>query len=208
MKKALQVFLLLLVFSGCAYNQSVNILGEQESLVASNNIEIIDYRPESEKSTKIDTSIKDAPARRYGDSFIEPNKLDYLHHVLSSKLDSSKKIMVTLTRFDTIEYLPGSIEQNKKLMKNPAAVFGGAIGALIASISTVKEENQGDNLVMILGGTVNGQKFTIYKLFNYSDLSYVNFPSENPEYAHRLKAIIDEAATEILSYTRVPLKIK
>ena len=52
---------------------------------------------------------------------------------------------------------------------------------------------------LILSGTVNGKAFNFRGDFVYSDLDYINFPSENEEYRNRIKELLDQAVEYILS---------
>lgn len=179
--------------SGCAYTNKVSLVKDVDIENYVSTVTIIDTRTDDEKSTRMEPG-----ARWYGDHFIEPNKLDYLKYVVSSKIKSNTPVFLKIKKYDTVEYIPGAYQ---KTMENlgPAAILG-PVGVLAysASKADVGSGNKGDQVVLRLEGDINNKPFSVLKMFSYSDLGYMNFPVENEQYSVRLKALMDEAVNEIL----------
>lgn len=200
LNKVLVLVFIGIASSGCAYTNKVSLIKDVDIEHYVSNVTITDMRTEDEKSLQI----KDAN-RWYGDNYIEPNKLDYLKYVVSSKIKTNAPIFLKIKKYDTIEFNPGSSEKIMNLI-GPAAILGpvGVI-ASAAATSDVGSGNKGDQVVLRLEGDINNKPFSILKSFTYSDLGYMNFPVENEQYAVRLKAIIDEAVIEMVSvYNKNP----
>ena len=57
----------------------------------------------------------------------------------------------------------------------------------------------GDYFKLNIVGYVNGKKVSYRSEFIYSDLSFLNFPSENDEYGERIKGLFKGAIEHILT---------
>jgi len=189
---------LCVVITGCAYNQSINILEPHESLLTAPALKIIDRRTKADRETHLESDPN--CLRRYGDGFIMPDKIAYIKHVIAKRIGNAP-MTVTLDRFDTIEYCDRSSRR--------AGVAAMAGVATVVTALTFKEveiwsyehlpsNEGGDRFFIRLSGELDGRRFDVIRGFDYGDLPFTNFPSENDQYTTRIARAIDVAVDSML----------
>jgi len=179
-----------LLLAGCAYHQSLSFV-ESGALKAPDSITISDTRSDWDRETHVGAF---PCVRRYGDDFIAPTKLAYLKHLLASRSTGDAKLALVVSQFETTEYCEASAERGE------AIAAGSAVGSLgHGTVFQVPSKSNGDVFILHLSGSINGESFDVEKGFDYRDLRFLNFPSENGTYRQRVAEVLDEAADEILS---------
>ncbi len=192
MKNIFTLIVLISFISACAYSQKVTLMDKGELGADINNISIIDNRAEESKTTYFGEF--PTCSRWYGDDFIAPTKLSYLKNRIASDSESNQTFEIKINTYETVEYCDDSAKQ-------AAAI---ATAAAVASVSSgpvtyrIPGLAAGDFFRLKLTGTVNGKAFDYTGEFVYSDLKFLNFPSENKEYTTRIKKLFDEGISYIL----------
>lgn len=193
MKNAVVLLVASIPMYGCAYYQKVTLLEESEGIKNLSNIEIVDNRDANSRKTHVE--INPFCARWYGDEFIAPSKIEYLKHELSTVYDKSSKLKLVIDIYDTVEYCVDAAARSSALAS------AAAVSAVTSSSVSygVSGDTGGDYFRLNIVGQANGHDLYYAGEFEYYDLSYVNFPSENKEYRNRIKALFEEAAKYIVS---------
>lgn len=191
MKKLIYIYALFLL-SSCAINQSIDLLGDA-SIANTDKIEFVDERDQASTTTRLNTS--GVCSRWYGDQFITPSKMDYMHYVLAKEYEGNEEIRITIKELDTIEYCGDTAKRVETI-----ATFSAPSRA--AHHYKLPHKAGEDYFRLHISGEKNGEPFVYTSDFIYSDLSYLNFPSENPEYINRIENSFAEAAEYILSVSQ------
>lgn len=181
---------------GCAYSQNISLLDESEVLYSNDSVIIIDNRDGSSKKTKLNPN--PICSRWYGDQFIQPSKLEYLKHALNKSKNQSLNLSLQLDIFDTIEYCGYSTSKGIAIATE-AAVFA---NTGVQSYYPIPEYTGGDFFRLRIAGQVNGTAFLYTGEFDYSDLKYISFPSENKEYSKRINNLFQDSVQHILSVAK------
>jgi hypothetical protein len=180
-KLILTIFSLALVMTGCAYNQQITLPIPKKNLNTQAKIIINDERNIKDKETILN-AMGEPCFRSYGDSFIKPSKITFLEEYLENTLMSESNIDITITKLETTEHC----ELSHKRGQN-AAVEGALIGATGNSlIVSNMPKGERDYFELNIQGTINSHPFTYKRYFDFSDISYWNFPSDSEEYQRRI----------------------
>jgi hypothetical protein len=183
---------------GCAYNQSISFLDKNGVLLAPESISIDDRRNEEDKKTRLNVNSK--CVRWYGDGFISPDKKSYLKHLVATRTSSSATTRITLNRFETVEYCELSA---LLAAANAASASAGYISTTSKKTRyQIPPGSRGDVFLLRIAGEVNGRPFDITKGFDYSDIRFLSFPSENAEYRKRLEKSLSEAVDEVVELAK------
>ena len=186
------IVLSLAMLAGCAYSQKVSLLEPGAKLTSPSGIVVLDMRDKATLKTNL--NVNPPCAREYGDEFIAPTKIAYLKHLLGSGGGAEVQMQLKLTRFDTVEYCEASSARSTEVAR--AAATMSVTGR--TQYYRLLPDAKGDVFIVRIAGEVNGKPFDVSRGFDYSNLSFVSFPSENPEYQSRVKGALREAADVIL----------
>lgn len=168
--------------------------GPQPLIAASSGVDITDLRPEAERKTH--TGKDFSCQRSYGDDTFMPSKLEYLEHLLSTRLPSGATLQLGVERFDIIEYCEDTANR-----AGAAAATGASYGAGNPTVYVATGVPGGDSvLVRVVGSVGSAAPFDISRRFHYSDLhwKFTEMPAANAEYRARLRKALDEIADEIV----------
>jgi len=105
-------------------------------------------------------------------------------------------LQLTVSRFETLEYCDGTVIRTQPL--GLAAVTSEVTGGKVVLPVDVPQDIKGDTFILRLAGSVNSKPFDIFEKFDYDDLSFTSFPSENLEYRTRIQHAIDAAVDQLL----------
>ena len=167
---------------GCAYWQSIRLPVNAVADEALARVVVEDARPpEDDRKTHMGGAGK--CARIYGDGFIEPSKIEYLRSNLAERLPPTSKVVIRLERFDSIEHCELTVRRIKRSAQ-AAAVAGATHGVVVSMGAT--PTGSGDEFELHIAGTANGVPFQFHRSFDYSDVRFLNFPSDNEEYRARI----------------------
>jgi len=186
-----------LAFSGCGttiYTLRVPLHeGPPPLMTDTPGIEIVDLRPEAERRTHTGKAF--SCQRWYGDDTFLPSKLDYLKHLLTSRLPQSETWHVRVERFDVVEHCEDTADR-----AGAAAATGASYGAGNPTVYVATGVPGGDSVVVRVVGGVAGRSFDITRRFDYSDLKwkFLELPAASAEYRDRLRKALGEIADEIV----------
>lgn len=185
MKKNYVLILIILVssaLSGCAYNEKITLNTKLENKRSIANIQLVDTRDDGERKTRL--TARPTCIRDYGDSFIAPSKMEYLSTLLSNHISSREPLKITINTFKTLEHCDKSVDSVIR------SAFAG-LGYIVISPEKTYPENTGNYFELKISGEVNNSSFNFHQAFDYNDLRFLNFPSENIEYSTRASALLD-----------------
>jgi hypothetical protein len=84
-----------------------------------------------------------------------------------------------------------------------SAVTAGVTGGRVVLPVDVPKDIKGDTFIVRFSGAINSIPFDISEQFDYDDISFRSFPSENPEYRARIQHAIDSAVDQLLESARL-----
>lgn len=168
--------------------------GPRPAITAASEVEITDLRPEAERKTH--TGKRFSCQRWYGDDTFMPSKLEYLEHLLATRLPPGQTLKLGVEKFDIIEYCEDTANR-----AGAAAATGASYGAGNPTVYVASGVPGGDSvLVRVVGSLGNASPFDISRRFDYSGLhwKFTEMPAANAEYRARLRKALDEIADEIV----------
>ena len=171
---------------GCASNQKIQLQTLPKKSQTESMVIINDLRQPNEK----EMTTKGSPcSRSYGDSFIVPSKLDYLHDLIEQRLAPSIKLDIDISSFQTIERCELSVKQSQQ----DIVANSGVAGILVGSAMGVPTETvtAGNDFTLQIDGNANKRPFRFSQTFSYADIKFTNFPSESPVYQERVQKCFD-----------------
>jgi hypothetical protein len=181
--------------SGCASQQRIALqYPKAESLSGGALLAVVDLRTRQERGFHGGGSPH--CYRSYGDDFFAPPKLTYLQHVVETRVPANTKVQLTVSRFETLEYCDGTVARTRPL--GIAAVTAEVTGGKVVLPADVPNAIKGDTFILRISGTINSKPFDISEQFDYDDIAFTSFPSENPEYRMRIQHALDEAVNQLL----------
>ncbi len=219
MKKTLLI-LVSIFLAGCITSQRVDLL-QVDDFQFSENIIIDDLRDNKSKRFGLRGGMNSCQ-RWYGDAFIQPSKLGYLHGALSQKYQGDSVIHIEVKQFDIVEYCDLTVESTQQTTHRVMGVMGAAVGHmasgsdrpfvpnsyLINTDPPPRKEGQlyGDFVLLEISGRINGEDFETSRAFDYSDVEIANFkfPSSSEEYRERMRIAFHEMTDEILARIATP----
>jgi len=110
----------------------------------------------------------------------------------------AKPIHITITEFDTIEYC-NSTAARARGAAAAGVVAGVTKGTVFIPVVPSGDDGGGDYFAVRIVGTINGKPFDVARAFNYSDIHFFSFPSENSEYRGRIHDALEAAVQGILA---------
>jgi len=182
--------------TSCASQQRIT-LAQPAPVVASTDIiiQIVDLRDTRQRAFHAEG--QPHCFRSYGDEFIAPSKVAYFREVLESRSAPHARANLTLSRFETVEFCDATMARVFGI--GLAAAVGGVTGGKVALPEHAPESVGGDTFVLRIAGKINDAPFDVSKQFDYRDIKFTNFPSENPDYRKRIYEAIQSAVDEILA---------
>lgn len=186
--------------SGCASQQQIALqYPKAASLNAGATVEVVDLRSKHER--EFQGAGSPHCYRSYGDNFFAPPKIAYLQHVVEIRAPADVKLRLTVSRFETLEYCDGTVVRTQPL--GMSAVTAGVTGGRVVLPVDVPKDIKGDTFIVRFSGAINSIPFDISEQFDYDDISFRSFPSENPEYRARIQHAIDSAVDQLLESARL-----
>lgn len=107
--------------------------------------------------------------RSYGDNFFAPPKLTYVQHVVETRAPADAKLLLTVSRFETLEYCDGTVIRTQPL--GLAAVTAGVTGGKVVIPVDVPQDIKGDTFILRLSGSINSKPFDIIESLTTTTLA-------------------------------------